>query len=140
MKYKAGNKSSEVRLIVPFHDCDPIQVVWHGNYFKCFDVARFELFHQCGVDLYEYYQKSRYLFPLTKTSTKYISPLRHKDEFTCSAFVIDARIKIVLDFEIRLTSDGRVCAKARSEQVAVKMPDMELMLQIPDDVRKAFGC
>ncbi len=25
---------AEVELTVSFHDCDPMGVVWHGNYFR----------------------------------------------------------------------------------------------------------
>ena len=31
---------AEVVLTVSFHDCDPMGVVWHGNYFRFFEVAR----------------------------------------------------------------------------------------------------
>ena len=37
-------RSYQIRMRVPFHDLDPMQVVWHGNDFEVFDVARFGLF------------------------------------------------------------------------------------------------
>ena len=56
----------EVELRVPFHDLDPLQIVWHGNYLKYFDIARFALFENAGIDLYKYYQRTGYLFPVIK--------------------------------------------------------------------------
>ena len=50
------------------------------------------------------------------------------------------RAKIVLDFEIRRIPSGEVCTRARSEQVAVRHPEMEMEFQIPADVRRALGC
>ena len=94
---------------------------------------------ECGLDLQEYYTRTGYIFPLIKTATKYIEPLRYKDDFVCRASVSEARIKIVMDFEIRLAGNGRVCAKGRGEQVAVKMPENEMMLKIPDDICVALG-
>lgn len=134
--------SHEVKLSVPFHDLDPMHIVWHGNYLKYFDIARFELFSSAGIDLYEFYKKTNYLFPLTKTSTKHIIPLKYNDAFTCKATVIEAQIKIVIDFEIRRpgrSGSDEVCTKGRGEQVAVKYPEMEIMFEIPGEIRKALG-
>ncbi len=134
--------SYEVKLTVPFHDLDPMHIVWHGNYFKYFDIARFGLFSSVGIDLYEFYKKTNYLFPLTKTYTKHIIPLQYNDTFICKATVIEAQIKIVIDFEIRRpgrSGSGEVCTKGRGEQVAVKYPEMEIMFEIPVEIRKALG-
>jgi len=120
---------------VPFHDLDPMQVVWHGNYYKYFDLARFKLFNQCGVDLVTLYKKTNLLLPITRTACKHIMPLRHDDHFTCTASLIEAHIKIVIDFEIRRISDNILCTTARGEQVAVKMPENELLLEIPEQIR-----
>ena len=133
--------SYEVELTVPFHDLDPMHIVWHGNYFKYFDIARFGLFSSAGIDLYEFYKKTNYLFPLTKTYTKHIIPLQYNDAFTCKATVIEAQIKIVIDFEIRRpgrSGSGEVCTKGRGEQVAVKYPEMEIMFEIPGEIRRAL--
>ena len=134
--------SHEVKLSVPFHDLDTMHIVWHGNYLKYFDIARFGLFSSAGIDLYEFYKKTNYLFPLTKTSTKHIIPLKYNDAFTCKATVIEAQIKIVIDFEIRRpgrSGSDEVCTKGRGEQVAVKYPEMEIMFEIPGEIRKALG-
>lgn len=133
------NKSCEVELTVPFHDLDIMQLVWHGNYFKYFDIARFALFDSLGVDFQKFYEKTKCSFPIIKTSTKHISPLRYRDKFICTATVIEAQITIVLDFEIRLVESIDICTKGRSEQVAVKFPEMEMMLAIPDEIRTALG-
>lgn len=132
-------KSCEVTLKVPFHDLDPMQVVWHGNYLKYFDISRFALFDHLKVNLYDYYLEQKYLFPVTRTNVKYIYPLRYNDEFICRCTLVDATIKIVCDFEIRTAGSDKVCARARGEQVAVTFPDMEMLLEIPESVRKALG-
>ncbi len=133
------NRNFQARLKVPFHDLDPLNVVWHGNYLKYFDIARFGLFSAAGIDLYRYSLEKNYIFPLTKTSTKFISPLRHNDEFICKATLLEATVKIVMGFEIRRVMDGAVCTKGSSDQVAVKLPQMEIMFEIPGDIREAFG-
>ena len=133
------NRICEVVLKVPFHDLDPLQMVWHGNYLKYFDIARSALFVQGGVDLFDYFKTTNYLFPITKTSTKHIASLRYLDEFKSIATVVEAQYKIVIDFEIRLLKNNHICARGRSEQVAVRHPDMEIMFEIPGDIRAALG-
>ncbi len=132
-------KSCEIRRTVPFYDLDPLNIVWHGNYLKYFDQARFELFAAAGIDLHAYYVENNYLFPVTKTSTKYIRPLKHRDDFICRATVIEARMKIVIDFEIRRSQNKELCTRGRSEQVAVKYPEQEIMFDIPRDIVAALG-
>jgi len=133
------NKSTEIEIVIPFHDLDPLQVVWHGNYLKYFDMARFDLFERLGVDLQEYYKVTNCIFPVIKTSTKYISPLRHRDHIICKATLKDARTKIIIDFEIRRSETGEICSRGRGEQAAVQLPETELLLKIPDDIRTALG-
>ena len=131
--------SCEIIHKVPFYDLDPMQIVWHGNYFLYFEDARVALLAQRGIDLYKFYLKTQYLFPIVKTSTKHIYPLRNGDEFICKATIIEGKTKIVVDFEIRLKSDDRICTRGRTEQVAVKAPEMEIMFTIPDEIRLALG-
>ena len=136
---KSQSVHFEITRKVPFYDLDPIQVVWHGNYMNYFEDARVALFNAHGVDLYEIYRRTGIVFPIIKTSTKHILPLRYQDEFICRATVQEARFKIVMDFEIRLAADGQVCTRGRTEQVAVKAPEMEILFSIPDEIRQALG-
>ena len=135
----AENKSFEIRKKVPFYDLDPMQIVWHGNYLNYFEDARRAMLDHMGVDLYQYYERTGTIFPIIRTATKHIYPLRYGDEFVCKATIADARFKIVVDFEIRLAAGDRVCARGRTEQVAVQAPQMEILLRVPEEIRAALG-
>jgi acyl-CoA thioester hydrolase len=132
-------RSHEITLKAPFFDLDPMQIVWHGHYLKYFDMARSELFDRLGIDLFSLYDRTRYAFPIIRSSVKHIYPLRRGDVFVCRATVKDARSKIVVAFEIRLVKDGRVCARGSTEQVAVVGPEMEMVYTIPEEIRRALG-
>ena len=134
-----AHRSFEIERKVAFYELDPLRIVWHGNYFKYFEDARTALFNQVGIDLYEIYTRTNYLFPIIKTSTKFISPLRYGDEFICKATVVEGKLKIVVDFEIRLKADGKICARGRTEQAAVKMPEMEIEFTVPCEIQEALG-
>jgi acyl-CoA thioester hydrolase len=131
--------SFDIQMKVPFHDLDPMQVVWHGNYLKYFDVARFGLFDSVGVDLYGYLESRRMVFPITRSSTKHILPLRFNETFICRATALEARYKIALDFEIRRADTGQICTRGTGEQVAVTLPKMSLEFEIPQEITRALG-
>ena len=132
---ESDKKSFEVKISVPFYDLDPMQIVWHGNYLNYFELARAGLFQRYGVDLYNYYDRTRIIFPIIRTQTKHILPLRHRDEIICRATLVDANIKLIVDFEIRKAGENVVCARGRTEQVAVQMPQGETLYSIPADIR-----
>lgn len=135
----AHSVSTSVILRVPYHDVDLLQIVWHGNYLKYFEVARQALFREHGVDLQRYKETTGYVFPIVRSSIKHTWPLRFEDEFICTAVVREARFKIVLDFDIKLVSNGKRCVKGWTEQVAVQLPEMEMSFQIPEEIQKALS-
>lgn len=140
MKKMAQSVSTSVRLKVPYYDVDMMQIVWHGNYLKYFDVARQALFRERGVDLNRYMKEKGYAFPIIRSIIKHILPLRFDDEFICTAVLKEATVKIVVDFEIKLISNDKVCTRGRSEQVALLVPEMEMAFLIPEEIKKAlFG-
>jgi acyl-CoA thioester hydrolase len=131
--------SCKIERQVSFYDLDPGQMVWHGNYFNYFEDARRALFASRGIDLVEYSRKRSCFFPVIKTSTRHLYPLRYGDIFICQAKLLDARTIIITDFEIRIKGQKRICVQGRTEQVAVKGPDLEMLLFIPEEIRKAVG-
>ena len=130
--------STSVQIKVPYYDVDIMQIVWNGHYFKYFEMARQAFFKESGLDLLDYAKKTGYLFPVIRSKIKHVRPLTMDDEFLCTATLKEARIKIVMDFEIKLVANGLVCAKGQSEQVAVLMPEREMMFLIPEEIRKAL--
>ena len=127
-----------VRQKVPFHDCDPMGVVWHGNYLKYFEVARGALFDAAGLDLYGVPRDGGHVFPLIRASAKYVRSLKVNDLFDCRAVCTRADAKIVLEFEIRKLEDGLVYTRGSGEQVAIRMPEMVMEVAIPRDVAQAL--
>jgi acyl-CoA thioester hydrolase len=133
------NRSVEVAMKVPFHDTDAMQVVWHGNYLKYFEIARDRLLDENDANLFAYGKPRGLAFPIVKVAVKHILPLMLGDEFHTTAELIDGKRKIVFDYFVRRALDGAVCVKGRTEQVAVAFPAMESLLSIPDDLREKLG-
>ena len=129
---------ASVRLKVPFHDVDTMQVVWHGHYLKYFEQARQVLAEKSTLDMYTYHETSGFTFPVIRSSIKHVYPLRLGDEFICTVILREAKVKIVMDYEVRLAADLRLCARGRTEQVALRLENFEMELMIPEDVQEAL--
>jgi acyl-CoA thioester hydrolase len=132
-------RSAVVRFTVPFCDVDAMQVVWHGNYFKYFDAARDRVLCDVGIDLYRTVERFGMVFPITRTQTKHIRPLRVRDEVECRAVLVEYECRLVFDFEVRMVATGELCVKARTEQAAVRVPDGTLELRLPELMRRALA-
>ncbi len=132
-------RTFSVRLKVPFHHVDPMQVVWHGHYFEYFEAARDGLFDSIGISLEDFYGRYGYLFPVIRGSVKFIRPLRYKDSFVCTAKVLEAKRKIVVDYEITMEAGNVRCTTGRTEQVVLKMPEAVIEYKIPKEICDALG-
>ena len=130
--------SASVRKRVPFYDVDMMRVVWNGHYWKYFEEARHALFTQQGISSFDEIEGKGWVFPVIRSEVKYIHPLRLDDEFICTATLKEARVKIVVDFEVTRVADGKVCARGRSEQAAVKVPETEMAFMIPEELQDAL--
>jgi acyl-CoA thioester hydrolase len=135
----ANQLTASVRFAVPFADVDAMQIVWHGNYFKYFDMARDRMFRDAGIDLYAPYGEEGLVFPIIRTQTKHIRPLRFRDEIECTATLVEAECRLVVDFELRNVATGELCTRARTEQAGVRLREQTLELRLPDSLRRALG-
>lgn len=80
---------------VPLHDVDPLNVVWHGHYFKYLDRARTELLRAHGIDLPDLVMM-RHRMLIVDAGCRYISPLMYAEKFRVAAWftAVDPRIRI----------------------------------------------
>jgi acyl-CoA thioester hydrolase len=75
---------ARVRLVVPFHDCDPLQVVWHGRYLEYFELARTELFATRGLDV-PHFRELGYKMYVSEVRCRYTHPLSYGDQAEVTA-------------------------------------------------------
>lgn len=120
-----------VELVVPFHDVDPLHVVWHGNYFKYFEHAREALMRARGLDVPDLVAMDLRMM-VVESHCRHLRPLRHGERFTVSARFGDVTHKIPVHYEIR--ADGRAVARGRTDLVSLT-PAGELCTDTPPAVR-----
>lgn len=131
MNSKQALLSTQVELDIPFHDCDPMQVVWHGNYARYFEVARCELLRLFDYD-YDQMQLSGYMWPIVDMRTKYIAPLRFRQKVTVTAYLKEYQHRLKLDYIITDSESGQILTKGYTIQVAVAIADQQMQYVSPE--------
>ena len=112
-----------------FYDCDPMGVVWHGNYLKYLEAARgrfLELSHYPYMVIYQ----EGYTLPVVELKLKYMRPLHLKDDFTVVSDLLEYENRLVFDQEVR--RGDTVCIRAQSVQVCVPNNAGELSFFMPE--------
>lgn len=130
--------SIEIDLAPAFHDCDPMHVVWHGNYFKYFEIARCALLQRHGYD-YPQMSESGYLFPVVDARVKYIRPLRFTQPLKVRARITEWENRLKIEYEIRDAASGEVLTRAHTIQVAVGIESGEMLYVCPPVLWERLG-
>ena len=125
----------EVALSPAFHDCDAMQVVWHGNYFKYLEIARCALLQRFDYD-YPQMHASGYMWPIVDTRVKYIRPLRYAQPLVVAARISEWENRLRMDYEIRDAVSGEVLTRAHTIQVAVDAATGEMCYASPEAFRR----
>ena len=126
-----------VELEVPFHDVDAVHVVWHGHYFKYFEIARTALFRSCELDIEDLLRLGCKML-VVEAKCRYSFPLRYGDKFSVTARFaeIEHRIRVVYEIQ-NLTHDCRT-ARAHTTLVTVDLGGTRLA-STPDLVRQRLS-
>ena len=128
----------EVRLAPAFHDCDAMQVVWHGHYFKYLEIARCALLQRFDYD-YPQMQASGYLWPIVDTRVKYIRPLLYAQPVIVAARISEWENRLKMEYEIRDAASGDVLTRAHTIQVAVDAASGEMRYVCPPVLWERLG-
>ena len=126
------NLSATARISIPFHDCDPFNIVWHGHYIKYFEAAREVFGKDFEFDYSAFYDKG-FATPIIHAEADYKRPLRYRDVALITAtFVKTDAAKIIFHYEIKNEKTGELICTGNTVQVLVAAKTMELLLTIPD--------
>ena len=118
-----------ITLRIPFYDVDSARVVWHGHYFKYFEVARCALLDRIGYN-YDTMARTGVVWPIVKSSSKYLRPLCFNQVVRVSARLREWDMHLLMDYRIK-DDDGRVCTKASTTQVPLDARTLELQFGTP---------
>lgn len=124
--------TSEVRI--RFAECDPLGIVWHGNYIQYFEDGREAFGRHHGISYLDL-EKHKFSTPIVKSSCEHKLPLKYGDVVTIKTTYVDsAAAKMIFKYEI-LNSEGKVVCIGETVQVFVEIFG-EMSLEIPDFFRE----
>lgn len=126
----AARITADVHMEVPFFDVDSLNIVWHGNYCKYFEVARCELLGKIGYD-YSVMRETGYAFPVVELKAKYILPLVFQQRIRIRAELLEWEHRLKCQYEIFDAQSGVVHTRGTTVQAAVAVGDRHLQLVCP---------
>lgn len=130
--------SHEVSFVPAFHDLDPMDVVWHGNYVRYFELARCALLARFGYD-YPAMRDSGYAWPVVDLRVKYMRPLVYGQQAVVKATIVEWENRLRIEYEIRDQATGQRLTRGSSIQVAVEMASGEMCYVCPPVLWERLG-
>ena len=132
------NHEIEVELEAPFHDLDPMGVVWHGNYVRYVEVARCALLEKLNYN-YDHMAASGYAWPVIDLKLRYIKPVVFKQKIIVSAAIVEWEYRLKINYAIRDAVTGARICKGYSVQVAVDVAKQEMLINSPAILLEKLG-
>jgi len=132
------NWQAEIEIEVPFHDLDPMDVVWHGNYVRYFERARHALLQTLDYD-YPQMRDSGYAWPVIDMSVRYARPARFAQRLRVSARIVEWENRLRIRYEVRDAASGERLTKGETIQVAVEIANGEMCFVSPSVLFEKLG-
>lgn len=126
------------RVEVPFHDVDAMNVCWHGNYLKYFEIGRAALLRVFDYD-YPAMQASGYLWPIVEAHLKYVRPAVYGQTLEVRTELLEFENRLKIGYTIVDLASGERLTKGYTIQVAVCAATHELQFVSPPIVFEKLG-
>tara|TARA_R110002051_G_scaffold206248_2_gene271972 strand:+ start:1097 stop:1525 length:429 start_codon:yes stop_codon:yes gene_type:complete len=130
MNSKGALLTHVVEIEIPFHDCDPMNVVWHGNYPRYLEVARCELLRLFDYD-YPKMHESGYAWPIVDMQIKYVASAVFTQKIKVAAYLKEYENRLRIDYVITDSLTNKRLTKASTTQVAVEVSSKEMQFESP---------
>jgi acyl-CoA thioester hydrolase len=129
----SGNNmiTAEVVMQVQFHDLDPMDVVWHGNYVRYLETARCALLDKIDYN-YTQMKSSGYLFPIIDLQLRYIKPAIFGQHLKITASLIEWENRLKIEYLITDAKTGQRLTRASTTQVAVEISNQAMCFASPE--------
>ena len=119
-----------IDLLVPFHDVDMMEVVWHGHYVKYFEIARCALLDKIAYN-YEQMRDSGYAWPVIDLRIRYVKPAAFGQIITVHAEIVEWENRLKINYQITDKLTGTRLTKGHSIQVAIDSQTKAMCFESP---------
>jgi len=115
--------TADTEFSVEFYDVDSMQIVWHGNYIKYFEVARCVLLDKIKFG-YSEMAKSGFAWPVVDVRVKYVRTLMFQQKARIRATILEYENRLRIAYRIFDAVTGELLTKGESIQMAVEVSTM----------------
>ncbi len=130
--------SHEIELSPAFHDLDPMDIVWHGNYVKYLEIARCALLQRLGYDVPQM-RESGYAWPIVDMRLKYVRSIEYGQRVKVRARIVEWENRLRIEYLMSDALTGRKINTAWTIQVAVDMRTREMCFVCPSVLWEKLG-
>lgn len=130
--------ATTTRICPQFYDLDPMNVVWHGNYARFFELARVALLDEIGYG-YEEMRKDGHMWPVIEMQTRYYRPLTYGQQADVVAGLVEWENRLKIQYEIRDAVARRRVTQGYSIQVAVTLDKGAMLWETPASFRQKLA-
>jgi acyl-CoA thioester hydrolase len=131
-------RACEIELVVPFHDLDPMNVVWHGRYVEYIEQARCALLAQFDFD-YPAMRESGYSWPVIELQLRYAKPARYGQRIRVRAELREIEHRLLIRYLITDAATGQRLTRGHTSQVAVDEARGEMCYRSPEILFRKLG-
>jgi len=128
----------EIELSPAFHDLDPLDIVWHGNYVKYLELARNALMAKFNYDYLEM-RESGYAWPIVDLRLKYVGSVVYGQRIKIRASIVEWENRLKIDYLITCAETGARLNKASTTQVALDIRTREMLWVCPPVLFERLG-
>ncbi|WP_245615866.1 acyl-CoA thioesterase [Andreprevotia chitinilytica] len=121
-----------------FHDLDPLNIVWHGNYPRYFEHARTALLQDIGYDVPQM-QASGYSWPVIELNIRYAKPIGYLQKIIVEATLVEWQNRLKVQYEIRDAASDEKLTQGHTVQVAVAIASGEMCFVSPAILFEKLG-
>ncbi|URZ05471.1 acyl-CoA thioesterase [Clostridium felsineum] len=128
-------KVVKVETRVRYSECDPMGVVHNSNYFSWFEMGRFEIMRQVGVDFKKLNEEKIY-FPVIKAECTYKQSALFDDEIViCTRLHKPTMAKLMFEYEIYRKQNYILLAIGKTSH-AITTQEKGMILNLPTELKE----
>jgi len=117
---------------IPFHDVDSLGIVWHGHYYKYFELARTALYRSLNFDVDDM-GRLGFSFPVIESQCRYVEALRYGQPIDISARFREWEYYILIEYRITETGSGKRVAYGHTKQAVCDLAG-QLQPCVPESI------
>ncbi|MAB14649.1 acyl-CoA thioesterase [Parvibaculum sp.] len=126
------------QIKVQFYDLDPMNIVWHGNYARFFEIGRGALLDKIGYN-YMAMKESGYAWPVIDMHIRYYRPLELRQTAEITAGITEWENRLKISYLISHMETGKKITSGHTVHVALDIQSQEMQWETPPVLREKLS-